>query len=77
MSEDKDYTNVLLEEMNSKFDLLLEAVKPIRQLQQDTGTLKEDMNEVKSDVKVIKAAVTDVSKEVSAHDLRIANLENA
>ncbi len=75
--EDKDYTNVLLEEMNSKFDLLLEMMQPIKKLQEDTSVLIEDIQTVKSDVKKIKTVVTDQSKQLTNHEVRIIDLETA
>jgi len=73
----KDYTDVLLEEMNSKFDLLLEAIAPLKQMQQDIFTTKEDVAELKADVKVIKAVVTDLSHQVNRHEKEIAELKTA
>jgi len=73
----KNYTNVLLEDMNGKFDLLLEAIAPLKQMQQDIFTTKEDVAELKADVKVIKAAVTDLSHQVNRHEKEIAELKTA
>lgn len=73
----KDYTNVLLEEMNGKFDLLLEAVAPLKDMQKDIIVMKEDIVELKGDAKVIKAAVTDLSHQVADHDREIRELKTA
>ncbi len=63
MSKDKNYTNVILEEMNGKFDLLVEAVGTVQE-KLETLALKKDLTEVKEDVKMIRAAVTDRSGEL-------------
>ena len=76
MSKDKDYTNVLLEEMNSKFDILIEVVGGMKD-EMKTLAKQSDLDEVKADVKVIKAAVTDVSDQVARHEVRISDLETA
>jgi uncharacterized protein YoxC len=73
---DKDYTNVLLEDMNSKFDRLIEVVGQMKDEIQ-TFAKQSDLEEVKADVKVIKAAVTDLSSHVDNHEVRITNLEAA
>lgn len=38
---------------------------------------REEFDELKQDVKVIKAAVTDLSRQVNDHEHRIGNLETA
>jgi hypothetical protein len=73
----KNYTDVLLEDMNHKFDLLLEAIAPLKDMQKDIFALKEDLEEVKQDVKVVKAAVTDLSKQVHGHERRFTKLKTA
>lgn len=62
--------------MNSKFDAVLEAVSQIRD---DIKGLarKDDLEEVKQDVKIIRAAVTDLSSQVTNHEQRITTLEHA
>ena len=63
MSKDKNYTNVILEEMNGKFALLVEAVGTVQE-KLETLALKKDLTEVKEDVRMIRAAVTDRSGEL-------------
>lgn|GEM_PF-1072776 len=70
-----DYATTLLEEMNGKFDILVESVSDINHLVKDIPVLKADMAEVKSDVKIIKAVLTDHSHQIQNHELRITNLE--
>lgn len=75
MSED-NYTQVLLEDINSKFDAVQEAVAPMKQLMADNTALRSDAEEVKADVKIIKAAVTDLSHQVNDIDKRTNRLES-
>lgn len=74
MSKDENYTNVILEEMNGKFDLLVEAVGTVQE-KLETLALKKDLTEVKEDVKMIRAAVTDHSGEFQEHGRRLTQFE--
>lgn len=71
----RDYTNLILEDINGKFDLVLEAVAPIKYLQIDVAKLKEDMIEVKADLKTIKFALKHTNIQVADHEVRIKKLE--
>jgi hypothetical protein len=44
---------------------------------QKVDSLEKNMYEVKSDIKIIKAGVTDISREQKEHDRRITHLEAA
>lgn len=70
-----NYTDVLLEEINSKFDRLIEVVGNTNDELQ-TKASAEDVQEVKSDIKVIKAAVIDTSHQVTDLQRRTTLLEN-
>ena len=72
----KNYTDVLLEDMNHKFDLLLEIVGQMRD-EMKTLAKQTDLEEVKQDVKVVKAAVTDLSLQVHGHEKRFTKLKTA
>ena len=72
----KNYTDVLLEDMNHKFDLLLEIVGQMRD-EMKTLAKQTDLEEVKQDVKVVKAAVTDLSRQVHGHEKRFTKLKTA
>ncbi len=67
-----DHTGVILEDMNSKFDLVVELVQDMSQKM----ATKNDLVEIKEDVKIIKAAVTDLSNQVARHETRITSLES-
>ncbi len=73
MSE-HDYTDLLLEDVNSKFDTLLEAFGQLRG-EVSNMARQTDLDEVKADIKVIKAAVTDTNHQVQDHESRITKFE--
>lgn len=58
-------TNAILEDMNAKFDAVLEAVKPIPQMQQDIRELKNQGEKVAEDIAVLKASVQINAQEIS------------
>ncbi len=70
MSDDDHYTGVLLEEMNSKMDFVVEAVGQVQDQVRVLPAMQADLEEVKADVKIIK-------KVVKNHEQRITNLEAA
>ena len=67
MAEGDNYTDVLLEDISSKFDRVLEVVSALSDRVDLTAT-KEDVEEVRSDVRIIKAAVTDHSHQLQDHE---------
>ena len=61
--------------MDSKFDRLIEVVSGLRdELRQKAD--KEDIDTLMSDVRIIKAAVTDTSRELQILENRVVRLEN-
>jgi outer membrane murein-binding lipoprotein Lpp len=76
MSKDDNYTAILLEDMNDKFDLIMEAIRPLQTLPAQVARLGEDVAELKSDMKVVKAAITDLTPQVNDIDVRVQRLES-
>lgn len=76
MTKGIDYVATLLEDMNDKFDGVVEAVG---QLQDTVKTLatKDELAEVKADVQIIKAVVTATNRDVANLDTRVTVLEQA
>ena len=76
MSDNKDYTGVLLEDMNSKMDAVVEAVG---QMQGQINNLptRDEFQELRDDVKVIKKVVTGHSEQLTDHEERLTTLEVA
>ena len=76
MNSDKDNLHIILEDINAKFDRLVESNEQINVRLDHTAT-KEELAEVKADIKVIKAVVTDQSGQLNHHETRITHLEAA
>ena len=69
-----DYNGVLLEDLNGKFDAVIDGIKGIREKVDDLPT-RTEFNELKEDVKTIKAVVTQTNKNLSIIDKRVTVLE--
>ena len=74
---DANYIGVLLEEIRDQNKAVLEAVGDIQRSTADLPEIQADVAELKSDMKIVKAAVTDVSKQQNDHERRITQLEAA
>jgi peptidoglycan hydrolase CwlO-like protein len=67
---------MLLEDMNSKFDFLIEAVGQMRDEIKSLPAVDANVQEIKADIKIVKAAVVDTSSQVQQQDKRITRLES-
>lgn len=56
---------------------ILEYVKDVPVIMRKVFKLDEDVSELQSDMKVVKTAVTDMSRQISDHEIRITRLEVA
>lgn len=75
MDEANDnYTQILLEQIRDQNEALLEAAKN-QATRDDVYRLEDQLTTIEQNVKVIKAAVTDQSKELKHHTARIGRLE--
>lgn len=74
-----DYVAVLLEDVNSKFDQIIEVVSPLLEkvngIDDRLDRIDQRLEVVEGDLRVIKAAVTEQSKELDDHEHRIGQLE--
>ena len=59
-----NHFSVLMEDQNGKLDAVLEAVGDIR-AKVDNLPTRAEFDELKQDVRVIRAAVTDLSRQVN------------
>jgi hypothetical protein len=75
--DEENYTNVLLEDINGKFDLLIELVTPLLVLPPIVSKIADRLERVESDVKIIKKVVTGHSATLKNHENRITKLESA
>lgn len=67
MSSGNDNLQVILEDMNSKFEAVMELLVPMHQDVAEVKAKQSEQDEIKSDIKVIKAAVTDQSHQLTDH----------
>ena len=80
MSDDKNYTNVILEKIRSQMSAVLQIVsnQPTRE---EFNNLREEFDNLKTDVRTIKRAVVDNDKttqhELELLDRRVAKLEES
>lgn len=80
MGDDKNYTNVILEEIRSQISAVLEIVsnQPTRE---EFNNLREEFDSLKTDVRTIKRAVVDNDKttqhELELLDRRVTELEES
>lgn len=80
MSDDKNYTNVILEEIRSQMSAVLEIVSD-NQRKLDKMPTREEFDDLKADVNTIKRAVVDNDKttrhELELLDRRVTKLEES
>jgi chromosome segregation ATPase len=74
---DDERKQALGEVLADELKAIHELVKDVPEMKQKIDVLDSDMKEVKSYIKVIKAAVTDISREQKEHDRRKTHLEAA
>ena len=87
MGDDKNYTNVILEEIRSQMSAVLEIVsnQPTREefnnLREEFNNLREEFDSLKTDIRTIKRAVVDNDKttrhELELLDRRVTKLEES
>ena len=80
MGDDKNYTNVILEEIRSQMSAVLEIVSD-NQRKLDNMPTREEFDDLKADVNTIKLAVVDNDKttqhELELLDWRVTELEES
>lgn len=60
------YTNALLEDIDDKFQTVLEATAPIPKLQEDVAELKEVVGDMQPRLQAVEEVVTDMQPKVDA-----------
>lgn len=76
MSNDTEYTNLILEEIRGQNKVVIEAVGQMQEKMETLAT-KEALQVVADDVAIIKHALKDTNKEVQELDRRVTVLEHA
>jgi uncharacterized protein involved in exopolysaccharide biosynthesis len=75
MSDDSHYIGTILEDMRDQYQVLIEAVTDMQGNVAKIPKIEKDIAELKQDVRVVKAVVTDISKQQQKHEKRITTLE--
>jgi hypothetical protein len=75
--DDVRYFGVMFEELRDQNKAVLEYVGQMPQVVARLEAIEQDVTELKQDMKVVKAAITDVSRQLADHELRITRLEAA
>lgn len=70
-----DYSGVLLEQIYDQNKAVLEAVGDMRQQVMHIPAMREDIAELKTDMKIVKSALTDLSKSHNALEGQVTRLE--
>ncbi len=71
----EELAQVFIEQMEDRFAVLQENLDAM--LDQKLQPLQTDLHDLKGDVRVIKAVVTDQSKQLKDHEVRLASGEEA
>lgn len=74
---DRNYTDVLLEDINGKFEFIVDAVGGLQDSVRKIPKMEVRLENIEKDVKVIKLVVKDTSKQLKSHENRITKLETA
>lgn len=74
---DNERKEILGEILADELKIIKEYVKDIPTLKLDVSEIKTDVSELNSDMKIVKAAITDISKQANDNERRIARLEAA
>lgn len=74
---DVRYLGVLYEEMRDDIKRIFEGLQPMSEVPVRLSNLESDMAEVKADIRIIKIAVSDLSRQNFQLDSRVTNLESA
>jgi tRNA(Ser,Leu) C12 N-acetylase TAN1 len=72
---DDNYYGVMLEDMNSKINAILEIAIPLRKEVTEIKQIVKVMPEIQTDLKTIKAAIKATNLHVRGHDRAIAELK--
>ncbi len=76
MAKDNNYTDVLLEDIRSQMQAVLEISLDTQKNIKPISSIQSDVVELKSDIKTIKQAVIDTNKDLRLLERRVTKLEN-
>lgn len=69
------YEGALLEDINHKFDVIVEYLAPLSSLPRDVAGLKSNMRDIEARLGNVEFAVIDMSKELRQLDRRVEWLD--
>lgn len=72
---DDEMKQVLGEVLHDQLKAILEAVGDLQRQVAILPSMQADISELKQDMKIVKAAITDLSKQGSDHERRLTQLE--
>jgi septal ring factor EnvC (AmiA/AmiB activator) len=72
---DDERKQVLGEVLHDELQAILELVKDVPAIRHDLTQVQSDISELKQDMKIVKAAVTDLSRQGQDHERRLTRLE--
>ncbi len=75
MSKKDDNTAALLEDMNGKFDFLIEITAAMKEKVDRIPFMELRLDSVETNIKVIKAALIKTNQNAIAHSTRLQHLE--
>ncbi len=74
MADKKDYTGILLEDIDSKFDLILEVVGAMQDNVKKIPQMSERFEIMESDLKMVKLSTTITNRDVDVIKIRTEKL---
>ncbi len=77
MDDDNNHYGVLLERIADQNRAVLEYVSEMPKVVARLGNIEKDVAELKQDMKVVKAAVTDLSRDLDKHKNLPAHVAHA
>ena len=75
MADKKDYSDVLIEDFNSKFDAIMEAVGSMQENVKRLPRMAERLEKLESDMSTVKLATTVTSSDVKLIKIRTEKLD--
>jgi hypothetical protein len=77
MGKTDDYLGFLLEDMDNKFDLIMEILGTLKDVPVDIQQIKADLAEMKQWRGITELVIRDHSLSLRAHEIRIGKFETA
>lgn len=76
MASKKDYTDVLLEDINGKFDAIIEIVSTMKDQVKRIPAISERLEKIESDMVTVRIATSATSRDVELIKIRTEKLKD-